>query len=168
MRHISAFHFHPFFLLPFLPRQKTLWISLSPIVVSSENVRQLVSRLKNRSSLQTSLRWAGSDGVASSRNKWGAKIKLVKSAKTSMTSFIERIVTQNRFSNNLKTFLFHFFNKLFFKWAILSHFFFIFVFSTVNSKYVFNKICRWLDWNRGPLVSQVTFLPTEPQPLSIF
>ena len=27
------------------------------------------------------------------------------------------------------------------------------------------KICRRLDSNRGPLVSEATALPTEPQPL---
>ena len=27
------------------------------------------------------------------------------------------------------------------------------------------KIYRWVDSNRGPLVSQATALPTEPQPL---
>ena len=30
---------------------------------------------------------------------------------------------------------------------------------------MFNKICRWLDSNHGPLVSEATALPTEPQPL---
>ena len=47
-------------------------------------------------------------------------------------------------------------------------FFFIFVFSiqlTVNN--VQNKFCRWLDSNREPLVSEVTTLPTEPQPLPV-
>ena len=29
------------------------------------------------------------------------------------------------------------------------------------------KVCRWLDSNRGPLVSEATALPTEPQPLSL-
>ena len=36
---------------------------------------------------------------------------------------------------------------------------------TVDSKQMFNKFCRWLDSNRGPLVSKATALPTEPQPL---
>ena len=27
------------------------------------------------------------------------------------------------------------------------------------------KVCQWLDSNRGPLVSEATALPTEPQPL---
>ena len=36
---------------------------------------------------------------------------------------------------------------------------------TVDSKQMFNKFCRWLDSNRGPLVSEATTLPTEPQPL---
>ena len=30
---------------------------------------------------------------------------------------------------------------------------------------MFNKFCRWLDSNRGPLVSEATAQPTEPQPL---
>ena len=30
---------------------------------------------------------------------------------------------------------------------------------------MFNKSCRWLDSNSGPLVSEVTALPTAPQPL---
>ena len=33
---------------------------------------------------------------------------------------------------------------------------------TVDSKQMFNNFCRWLDWNLGPLVSEVTALPTEP------
>ena len=32
---------------------------------------------------------------------------------------------------------------------------------------MFNKFCWWLDSNRGPLVSEATALPTEPQPLLI-
>ena len=38
------------------------------------------------------------------------------------------------------------------------HFFFIFVYSTVNS-------CSWLDSNHGPLESELTALPTEKHPL---
>ena len=30
---------------------------------------------------------------------------------------------------------------------------------------MFNKFCRWLDSNRGPLVLEARALPTEPQPL---
>ena len=30
---------------------------------------------------------------------------------------------------------------------------------------MFNKSCRWLDSNPGPLVSEATALPTAPQPL---
>ena len=44
-------------------------------------------------------------------------------------------------------------------------FFFIFFFSiqlTVNAHY---KVCWWLDLNHGPLDSEETALPTEPQPL---
>ena len=55
------------------------------------------------------------------------------------------------------------------KWAIPSLFLFIFVFSIhlrvnklTNVQY---KFCRWLDFNRRPLVSEATTLPTEPQPL---
>ena len=36
---------------------------------------------------------------------------------------------------------------------------------TVNRKHMFNKSCRWLDSNPGPLVSEATALPTAPQPL---
>ena len=36
---------------------------------------------------------------------------------------------------------------------------------TVNMKYWFNKSCRWLDSNPGPLISEATALPTAPQPL---
>ena len=40
------------------------------------------------------------------------------------------------------------------------------LFNTVDNKQMFYiKVCRWLDSNRGPLVSDVTALPTEPQPL---
>ena len=44
--------------------------------------------------------------------------------------------------------------------------FFNSVFST-NSyrKYWYNRSCQWLDSNQGPLVSEATALPTEPQPL---
>ena len=41
--------------------------------------------------------------------------------------------------------------------------------STVDSKQMFSiniNPCRWLDSNRGPLVSEGTALPTEPQPLT--
>ena len=40
-------------------------------------------------------------------------------------------------------------------------FFFIFVFS-IHSKQMFNKFCRWLNSNRGPLVSEAT--ATQPLP----
>ena len=42
--------------------------------------------------------------------------------------------------------------------------------NTVDSKQMFNIIInfyRWLDLNRGPLVSEATALPTESQPLPI-
>ena len=39
---------------------------------------------------------------------------------------------------------------------------------TVYRKQVFNmKVCLWLDSNCGPLVSEATALPTEPQPLPL-
>ena len=42
------------------------------------------------------------------------------------------------------------------------------LFNTVASTQMFHiKVCRWLDSNRGPLVSEATALPTEPQPLSL-
>ena len=56
------------------------------------------------------------------------------------------------------------------KWAILGLFFSLlssFQY-TVDSKQMFNKyiiFSRWLDSNRGPLVSEVTAQPNEPQPL---
>ena len=50
---------------------------------------------------------------------------------------------------------------------IPASFLFLFVFTTVNSKYVnfILKSCRWLDSNLGPLASEATVLTTEPQPL---
>ena len=48
-----------------------------------------------------------------------------------------------------------------FEWAIHGLFFFIFVFSTVNMFIM--HFCRCLDTNRGPLVLDVTALPTEQQ-----
>ena len=42
---------------------------------------------------------------------------------------------------------------------------------TVDSKQMFNikiNFCRWLDSNCGPLLLEVTALPTEPQPLPNF
>ena len=45
-------------------------------------------------------------------------------------------------------------------------FLFIFVFSIqliINKCSI--KFCRWLESNRGPLVSKASALPTEPQPL---
>ena len=48
-------------------------------------------------------------------------------------------------------------------WAFSGLFFLYFrLFNTVDSTY---KFCRWLDSNRGPLVSEATALPTAPQPL---
>ena len=54
--------------------------------------------------------------------------------------------------------------KSLFKWAIPG-LFFIFVFSTQLLMNNFTKFRRWLDSNCGPLVSEATALPTEPQPL---
>ena len=40
------------------------------------------------------------------------------------------------------------------------------LFLTDDSKQIFYiKVCRWLDSNCGPLVSEATVLPIEPQPL---
>ena len=40
------------------------------------------------------------------------------------------------------------------------------LFNRVDSKQIFHiKVCRRLDLNRGPLVYEVTALPTESQPL---
>ena len=50
-----------------------------------------------------------------------------------------------------------------FKWAIPGLFFLFSYFSiqlTVNAQH---KFCRWLDLNCGPLESEATTLPTEPQ-----
>ena len=57
-------------------------------------------------------------------------------------------------------------NLFFNKWAIPGLFFVYFrLFNTVASTQMFHiKVCRWLDSNRGPLVSEATALPTEPQP----
>ena len=42
------------------------------------------------------------------------------------------------------------------------------LFNTVDSKQMFNKrVWQWLDLNHGPLVSEATAPPTEPQPLKI-
>ena len=41
------------------------------------------------------------------------------------------------------------------------------LFITADSKQMFcNKVSRWQDSNHGPLVSEGTALPTEPQPLT--
>ena len=58
-------------------------------------------------------------------------------------------------------------SDLFFKkkWAIPGLFLLIFVFSIQLIKNKCSiKFCRWLESNRGPLVSKATALPTEPQP----
>ena len=39
------------------------------------------------------------------------------------------------------------------------------LFNTVDKNKCSIKFCRWLELNRGPLVSNATALPTEPQPL---
>ena len=52
-----------------------------------------------------------------------------------------------------------FFNK----WAIPGHFFFIF--RLFYKQLTVNKSCQRLDSNPGSLVSEVTALPTAPQPL---
>ena len=49
---------------------------------------------------------------------------------------------------------------------LLASFFFIYVFSTqLKEKEWLIKVCRWLDSNHGSLVSEMTSLPTEAQPL---
>ena len=41
-------------------------------------------------------------------------------------------------------------------------------FNSVDSKKMFYiKVYRWLDWNHGPLVSEATALPSEPQQLPL-
>ena len=73
------------------------------------------------------------------------------------TSMLKRNIMQNI----LKCF--------FLKWTISGLFFlYLHLFNTVDSKEMFNKCCQWLDSNRGPLVLEVTTLPTEPQPLPLF
>ena len=58
--------------------------------------------------------------------------------------------------------------QIFFKWALPGLFFFIFVFSIQLTVKMFNlNFCR-RDSNRGPLESEATTLPTEPQPLPKF
>ena len=39
---------------------------------------------------------------------------------------------------------------------------------TGNKCSIYIIFCQWLDSNRGPLVSEATALPTEPQPLLLF
>ena len=59
--------------------------------------------------------------------------------------------------------IFCFLNK---KWAITGLFFSLFSsFQQLIVNMFIIKSCRWLDLNYGPLVSEVTALPTEPQPL---
>ena len=50
------------------------------------------------------------------------------------------------------------------KWSIPGLFLFIFVFSIQLTERIY-QIWRWLDSNRGPLVSEATALPTESHPL---
>ena len=52
---------------------------------------------------------------------------------------------------------------LFFKLSLNINLMFLFLIelTVIIAQY---KFCRWLDTNRGPLVSNVTALPTEPQP----
>ena len=42
---------------------------------------------------------------------------------------------------------------------------FVLYFRLFNTVLIANKICRWLDLNSWSLVSEVTALPTKPQPL---
>ena len=53
---------------------------------------------------------------------------------------------------------------LFFKNGPFPASFFLYfrLYNTADSKQMLNKFCRWLDSNRGPLVSEATALPTEP------
>ena len=54
-------------------------------------------------------------------------------------------------------------------WNSLSLFLYFRLFITGDSiKILYVKVCWWLDWNRGPLVSEATALPTEPQLLTKF
>ena len=62
--------------------------------------------------------------------------------------------------------IFCFLNK---KWAITGLFFSLFSsFQQLIVNMFIIKSCRWLDLNYGPLVSEVTALPTEPQPLPTY
>ena len=78
----------------------------------------------------------------------------------------KRPLCQLRHDHCPSTTTYCFFKK---NWAIPGLFFVIFVFQyTVDSKQMFNinvNFCRWLDSICGPLVSEATALPTEPQPL---
>ena len=61
------------------------------------------------------------------------------------------------------------FNNMFYLlWGHSWPFFFIFVFSTVDSKYYRYKTLPRLDSNRRSLNSEATALPTENQPLPTF
>ena len=58
--------------------------------------------------------------------------------------------------------------SFFLKMAHSRPFFFIFVrlfYKQLTGNIGSKKSCRWLDSNCGPLVSEATTLPTEPQPL---
>ena len=48
-----------------------------------------------------------------------------------------------------------------------SFFLYFCLFSTVLIQLIENQICWWLDSNRGTVVSEVTALPTVPQPLPL-
>ena len=88
-------------------------------------------------------------------------------------TFLEEILIFSKFRNwkklvlllTTKSFFFFFLKK----WAIPGLFFLYFrLFNTQLRVYkcsILINFCRWLDSNRGPLVSEATALPTEPQPL---
>ena len=54
--------------------------------------------------------------------------------------------------------------KVFKSWAVRGLFLYIFV-CLYSTHFIENKICWWLNSNRGPLVSEADALPTAPKPL---
>ena len=67
--------------------------------------------------------------------------------------------------NKVKLINARFLTEILINGAFSSLFFFIFVFLIQLTEYSKYKVCLWMDSNRGPLVSEATALPSEPQPL---
>ena len=91
--------------------------------------------------------------------KWFRHIvhRLVSTTLVTMVGTMASLLYEYEFESN---------SYVFFKGAIPGLLFFILVFliylTENNVQCIF---CLWLDSNRGPLVSELTALPSEPQPL---